>query len=433
MDSHNHLINDLEARLLSIVETKSVDLTCDGEVILERMSSPLSEERKELNYYLHTHSEGVIVGQVKLIDSDHLVKVEAELNIKKFIKPQLSLSSAHVAVLIHSLKSLIQRVKLQSTDGETLSWKLDRVQRKVKLEKQVDLSLESSIWLIRQLARIITKVSQLSLEVIQEEAEYYKAIERWPYARRAYLSWHSLSTLSFNNLQEFLMILQNLKDWRACLNLLEESIDRYDEQIGAKLAFAASVLCKDVLLESAHAVELAEKALVLDAENDQYKSHYELCTTAFSLQDNNDSNVNSEDDTATYNSDHSVNRSDDKQTTGYGQGPLTYDQEDELDLDLPDVQLSIEERDDDFDPFFDEQSMTSDQLKPIVDDAPLIEEAPRTEEPTELSEEELTQKADNNSKPKERKASQVTHKSKRSRNKKSKSKKKSKKKSGKKK
>ncbi len=349
MDSHNHLVNELEDRLLSIVEAKAIDLTCEGRVALEKMSSPLSEENKELNYFIHTHTEGVIVAQVKLIeiedsvDTKGLVKVDAELSIKKFIKPQLSLSSAHVAVLIHSLKSLIQRVKLQSTHGETLSWKLDRVQRRVKLEYPQDLSLESSIWLIRQLARIINKVSQLSIEVIQEEAEYYRAIERWPYARRAYLSWHCLDTLSFEQLQNFLVILQHLKDWRACLNLLEESIGRYDQKLGAKLAFAASMLCKDVILDQSHALVLMQKASELDPETDQYQQHLsQLIAKDEQLVDEAGK----------------VSAEIEKNSTS----------EDNLDFDLPEAaELKHEAFESDQDQFFDEQSLSSDQLIPITD------------------------------------------------------------------
>lgn len=358
MDSHNHLVNELEDRLLSIVEAKAIDLTCEGRVALEKMSSPLSEENKELNYFIHTHTEGVIVAQVKLIeiedsvDTKGLVKVDAELSIKKFIKPQLSLSSAHVAVLIHSLKSLIQRVKLQSTHGETLSWKLDRVQRRVKLEYPQDLSLESSIWLIRQLARIINKVSQLSIEVIQEEAEYYRAIERWPYARRAYLSWHCLDTLSFEQLQNFLVILQHLKDWRACLNLLEESIDRYDQKLGAKLAFAASMLCKDVILDQSHALVLMQKANELDPENEEYQKHLSQ------LIAKDEQLVDEADKVSVEIEDHSTS-------------------EDDLDFDLPEsAELKQELVESDQDQFFDEQSLSSDQLIPITD---LPADLPETE------------------------------------------------------
>ena len=416
MDSHNHLVNELEERLFLIVETKSVDLTCDGQVILERMSSPLSEEKKELNYYLRTPSEGVIFGQVKLIAFDEMVNVEAELSIKKFIKPQLSLSSAHVAVLIHSLKSLIRRVKLQSTDGEPLSWKLDRVQRRVKLEKQVSLSLESSIWLLRQLARILTKVSGLSLEVIQEEAEYYKAIERWPYARRAYLSWHSLSTLSFDHLQDFLMILQYLKDWRACLNLLEESIERYDQHLGAKLAFAASILCKDVLLDHGHSIVLMQRALELDPENGQYELHLEALLTRDS-QDELTSKKASEYEIES------------KKTS-----------EDELDLELPNQEPSFaQEQDDNFDPFFDEQSMTSDQLKPITDESQEIAQEVTQEftqetvqELSEPAEDETTKQTLSSVELNKPPPSKAAHKAKRTKKQKSKNKKRSKKRSGKK-
>jgi hypothetical protein len=275
MDTNHHRLHILESQLISVIEAKEVDLTLGGSIAVERMSVPKSSDEAVLSYYIHPKIEGVIGGNVNITPSDDGVYVQAELSLRKFLKPQLSLSSAHVAVLLHHTKSLIQRVRVKTNEGEAISWKLDRVQRRIKVDQPVSLTLQSFVGLMRQISRIIEKVARLSLEVIQEEAEYYRAIGRWEYARRAYLTWHTVSLLDFEHLQNFLSVMQQVKDWRGCLNVLEESIGRYDEQTNAKLAYAASVLCRDVILDTNKAIQLIELAITLDPNNihyDQLKS-----------------------------------------------------------------------------------------------------------------------------------------------------------------
>ena len=304
VEDKNHRLDALETDFLRVISKNSLDITYGGRVIVEQMRPTLGEEER-ISYLISPvrdtqpvrtngnkekrsqqeddtvsnevqsggrpastpFSNGVISGQLHLSPAENHVVVSAELNIKKFVTPQLSLSSAHVAVLIHQLKTSLRKLKVTAQAGNLLTWKLDRVQRRFQSTKPT-LSTVEAVRLFMKMIHIIAKITHISKEIVQEEAEYYRAIERWEHARRAYFTWLSISPLPFDDLQSFLTVLQRLKDWPGCLQALEQSAHEYEAALSAKLYYAASVLSRDVFLDIDKALKFAELAYRLTPEQE---------------------------------------------------------------------------------------------------------------------------------------------------------------------
>ena len=299
MDSTNHRLEALETDFLKVITSNHLDISLDGQVLVEQVRPHLIENDR-LSYLIcparsvqHTKvssdagletqdtqletqtvpakfGEGGISGQLHLILKDEEISVSAEINIKKFITPQLSLSSAHVAVLIHQLKTTLRKLKIQSNPDDILAWKLDRVQRRFQ-SSQVHVSIIEAVRLLMKVIKVISKINTVSVEIIQEEAEYYRAIERWEHSRRAYFTWLSLAPMPFEDLQNFLSVLQKLKDWPSCLQALDRCAHEYEPTQSSKLLCAASILCRDVFLDLEKAQKYALNALSLTPEKAEYK------------------------------------------------------------------------------------------------------------------------------------------------------------------
>ena len=271
METSTPQITELETLLLSYFESKQLDLTHDGQLSIEKMSSPANFQKQSLSYYIHSAMEGSISAQLNVSQKHDQYFVNIEINIKKFLRPQLGMSSAHIAVLIHYIKGMIQRLRV-GNEKTGLTWSLDRVQRRFKCSIESIAQLKYLARLLFHLSQVVLKGNKLSLEVVMEEAEYYKAIERWEYARRAYFTWHAMSQLSWNDFQDFLAILQRLRDWNGCVQLLEDGLEKFEGALKAKLAHAACLLCSDVLLDLEKATNFNQISIELDPDNTLYLS-----------------------------------------------------------------------------------------------------------------------------------------------------------------
>ena len=141
MDNHNSQRQALESDLLRLITANKLDLSLGGRVVVEKMNSSQVDDEARLSYFIcsqhqiqkadveHNSSvsvtdkgeseesehdsdlshrfidRGVISGQLHFAIIEGELQIDAELSIKKFITPKLSLSSAHVAVLIHQVKN----------------------------------------------------------------------------------------------------------------------------------------------------------------------------------------------------------------------------------------------------------------------------------------------------------------------------------------
>ena len=269
METSTPQIQHFEDLLITFLETKQLDLTHNGLVTVEKMTVPKDHDKEYLSYYFHMTKEGPISGQLTITQEADSISCTLEVNIKKFLRPQLGMSSAHIAVLIHYVKKQVRKLVVPP-HIELLTWQLDRVQRKFKCQITGVNHLNYFLKLLYQLSQLITRGNQLSIEIIIEEAEYYRSIERWEHAKRAYATWHIISQLELNEFQDFLAILHRLKDWKGCIQLLEDGISAFDQLTGAKFAYAACVLSRDVILDLNKAIMYSEQALSLDNDNPLY-------------------------------------------------------------------------------------------------------------------------------------------------------------------
>ena len=269
MNTTPQICDQLERDLVSLLNERSLDLTFGGTVSVERVPSPRKDEVPRLSYYLQSGPESITGCQMTIQVTASELEVELEITIKKFLKPTLSISSAHVAVLLHLLKKRVGSLALPN-NKEISSWEINRAQRRAKLINKPILKLTDIPGLLLAVAEIVFDLGKLSEEILREEVEYACAIERWEYAKRSLLILHTVSPLSALQLNRLLSILHSLRDWQGCVSILTESAHRFGGIEGSRYAHAASILYKDVLLNRDRALSLNELAIELDPENELY-------------------------------------------------------------------------------------------------------------------------------------------------------------------
>ena len=274
MNVHHSSVEQIERQLVSLIEEKSIDLSLGGELLVERLSVPYKSDQStdiKLTYYLHQTPQSVIDCHLYITTQDEGLNLEVELSIKKFITPTLSLSSAHIAGLIHHLKRSMSLIRHGTAEDTPLSWEFNRTQRRIRLLNPLALNRPGGAEVLQQITQVLSDIHQLSLEILREEAEYSQVMEQWRHARRAYLVWAELAHLNLEQLQTALAVLYRLKDWTSCVKLLREGSERFSDSVGAKLAHACCVLYRDVILDPVKALELSERASALDPSEPLYQ------------------------------------------------------------------------------------------------------------------------------------------------------------------
>ena len=261
----------LEQRLAAIFSDQEADLTLQGTVGVERLPSSSKRTPSPLSYFIQKAEEGSVSAQITVYFEADKQEVDLELSIKKFLRPTLSLSSAHIAVLIHQLRRSLTQVIIPGHVENGLTWEINRAQRICKLVRPLPISDQQLASLFLQMINLIAELNKLSIEILYEEADYYCAIERWDHARRAYLTIGVVNPLSFDQLQRFLVVLQRLKDWQGCVTLLEEGALRFGGASGAKLSYAACVIYRDILHDPNKAISACSVACELAPEIVQYQ------------------------------------------------------------------------------------------------------------------------------------------------------------------
>lgn len=260
-------VEHIEQLLVSSLEAASIDLSRSGEILIERLSTPESVEPlrdARLTYHLCKAPSGVVDCHVHVTTYESQLSLDLELCLKKYLTPTLSLSSAHVASLLYHIKRSLSALSIAVPGGGTLSWEFDRTQRRVRLVEPLHFESDdttSGVALLEQMTQLLVDCHQLSLGITQEEAEYCHAMEQWRHARRAYLTWVELEPLSVDQIQSALSVLYQLKDWVSCVRILDEVSSREEGEVGAKFAHAASVLCRDVIIDYPRALVLCQRAL----------------------------------------------------------------------------------------------------------------------------------------------------------------------------
>ena len=278
MNVHRSSVEQIEQQLVSLIEENSLDLSSEGEILVERLSVPYKsgqEASTKLTYYLHKAPKSVVDCHLYIASQDGNLSLEVELSIKKFITPTLSLSSAHVAGLIHHFKRSMSLIHLIDSEGEPISWEFNRTQRRIRLLSPFILQGAMGAQFLKQITQLLLDSHQLSMGILQEEAEYNQVMEYWHHARRAYLTWSELVFFNLEQLQTALSVLYRLKDWTSCTRLLAEGSERFEPDTGAKLAHACGILYRDVLLDYNKALEQSERALMLAPHYPMYQTTVE--------------------------------------------------------------------------------------------------------------------------------------------------------------
>jgi hypothetical protein len=278
MNVQRSSVEQIEQQLVSLIEESSVDLSVGGELLVERLSIPHKSDQTaetKLTYYLHKTPKSVVDCHLYVTSQEEGLSLEVELSLKKFITPTLSLTSAHVAGLIHHLKRWMSSIYLIDSEGVPISWEFNRTQRRIRLLSPLILQGARGAQFLNQITQLLLDSHELSAGIVQEEAEYCQVMEHWRHARRAYLTWSELAPLDLEQLQTALTVLHRLKDWTSCVRLLAEGSERFNHTISAKLAHACSVLYRDVILDSTKALEMSERALALDPDQPLYQKSVE--------------------------------------------------------------------------------------------------------------------------------------------------------------
>lgn len=274
MTEHQRSIEDIEQTLIALLSATSTDLSAQGSLEIERLITPQVNQDSSLVYHVKPPMSPTSARLSFDLNTDGDLIVDVEISIKKFITPTISLSSAHIASLITSIKRQLGRGHQLTSEDLDISWEFDRIQRRIRSITPSRLTVRSGVRVLTLVTELLTECYELSLSIIQEEAEYSRVVEQWKYARRSYLTWDQIGELTFNQLQSALSVLYQLRDWAGCAQLLESNRERFDDAVNAQLAHAAAVLYRDMLKRPESALRLSEASSKLAPENTLYRETY---------------------------------------------------------------------------------------------------------------------------------------------------------------